>query len=83
MSTSPEPNGSWLAAPPTLLPVEPPPLVMLLFWVLVVAYVAMIVTATLRVARKGTGVEVPIWIFAIVLLPFIGAIGAAAHYKDR
>jgi hypothetical protein len=56
---------------------------MLLFWVLVVAYVAMIVTATLRVARKGTGVEVPIWIFAIVLLPFIGAIGAAAHYKDR
>ena len=58
-------------------------IVQLIIWGLLVAYIVMIVQATLLVARKGEGVEVPVWIFAIVLLPFIGAIGAVAHYKHR
>lgn len=61
----------------------PPSLFVLVFWGVLVAYIAMVIQATLLVARKGEGVEVPVWIFAIVLLPFIGAIGAAAHYKNR
>ena len=63
--------------------IGPPTLLLLIFWGLLIAYIGMVVQATLVVARKGAGVEVPVWIFAIVLLPFIGAIGAAAHYKNR
>ena len=62
---------------------DPPTVLLAGFWIFLIAYLVMTLQATLLVARRGRGVEVPIWIFAIVLLPFIGAIGAAAHYKTR
>lgn len=84
MSTIPNPNMIYSVAAQAAVGSRPGALLVLLVLLgLVAAYIAMVVQATLLVARRGNGVEVPVWIFAIVMLPFIGAIGAAAHFRNR
>jgi hypothetical protein len=49
--------------------------------IVLIAYIWLVCKAIARACKVGKGVEVPIWIFAIVLLPIIGAIAALVHYQ--
>lgn len=50
---------------------------------LIIIYILILVLAVLRVARKGKGIEVPIWIIVIAVIPVLGVIGAFTHYKRQ
>ena len=49
--------------------------------IILVSYIWLVCKAIARVAKMGNGVEVPIWIFAIVLLPIFGAVATLLHYQ--
>ena len=53
----------------------------LLNLIVLIAYIWLVSKAIARASKMGKGVEVPIWIFAIVLLPILGAVSALLHYK--
>lgn len=48
---------------------------------LIIAYLLTLVYAVLRVAKRGKGVEVPIWIIVIAVIPLLGVVGALSHYS--
>ena len=48
--------------------------------VIVIAYIWLVCKAIARASKSGEGVEVPLWVFAIVLLPIFGAVAALLHY---
>jgi hypothetical protein len=49
--------------------------------IVLIAYVWLVCKAIARASKMGNGVEVPIWIFAIILLPIFGAVSALLHYR--
>ena len=48
--------------------------------IILIAYIWLVCKAIARASKSGEGVEVPLWIFAIVLLPILGAVAALLHY---
>jgi len=49
---------------------------------ILIAYIWLVCKAIVRASKKGEGIEVPFWIFAIVLLPIFGAVAALIHYPN-
>ena len=55
-------------------------LVQIINLIIFIFYIWLVFKAISRVSKVGKGVEVPIWVFAIVLLPIFGAVAALLHY---
>ena len=59
-------------------------LVQIINLIIIIAYIWLVCKAIARASISGEGVAVPLWIFAIVLLPVFGAVAALLHYpKSR
>lgn len=49
--------------------------------IVIVAYIWLVCKAIARAIKSGEGAEVPLWIFAIVLLPIFGAVAALLYFS--